>query len=185
MYIVMNKKLNILLLGSNIWIFADSMLGPLFAVFTKRIGGDILDISWAWATYFVFTGVLTIIIGRVSDRYKKEGFLVFGYGLTAICTFGYLLVSSPMHLFFIQAGLGVALAFCNPTWYALYGKYTPKESSGYTWGIADGLGKILSGIAIFVGGAVVVMFSFDALFIIMGSLFIIATFVQFFMILKS
>ena len=35
----LNKNLKILLYGGNIWYFAEGMLGPLFAVFTERIGG--------------------------------------------------------------------------------------------------------------------------------------------------
>lgn len=154
------------------------MLGPLFAVFTEKIGGSILDISWAWAIYLGITGIGVIIIGRISDKLRrgKEKLMIIGYGLTALFTFSYLLVSTPLHLFLVQAGLGIALAFANPTWYALYAKHSPGiRSSGYFWGLADGQGRIFTAIAILLGGFIVQRVSFEALFITMGLIQVAAT----------
>lgn len=174
----MSKKEKILLWGSNIWNFADGMFGPLLAIFTERIGGNILDVSYAWATYLIITGICVIIVGKLSDHHRKEMIMVSGYALTALFTFGYLLVETPMHLFIVQAGLGFALALSNPTWYALYDKYSDQRIAGLTWGLADGEAKILTGIAIIIGGFIVKNFSFETLFIIMGTLQTIATLYQ-------
>lgn len=167
------------------WNFSDGMFGPLIAIFTERIGGSILDISWAWAIYLIVTGVFVILIGRYSDRHSKEKIMISGYALTALFTFGYLLVQTPTHLFIIQAGLGFALALCNPTWYALYDKYSSQKSAGLIWGLADGEAKILTGIAIIIGGFIVKTFSFEVLFITMGSLQILATLYQMKILKKS
>jgi sugar phosphate permease len=172
-----NKKTRILLLGSNLWIFADGMLGPLFAVFTERVGGNILDLTWAWAIYLGITGVGVMIVGKQSDKMNKgkERLLVIGYGLTALFTLSYLFVSSTFDLFLVQAGLGVALAMANPTWYALYDKHAPKKNNGQTWGMADGQGKLFTAVAILIGGFIVQQFSFEALFLSMGLIQVLAT----------
>ena len=171
----MNEKGKILLYGANLWSFADGMFGPLLAVFTGKIGGSILDVSWAWAIYLIITGICVIFIGKYSDKHSKEKIMVAGYALTAIFTFGYLVIQTPLHLFLIQAGLGFALALCNPTWYALYDKYSPQKTDGLNWGLADGEGKIVTGTAIVIGGYIVNTFSFNTLFIVMGSLQVIST----------
>lgn len=181
----MNRKERILLYGSNIWNFADGMFGPLLAVFTERVGGDILDVSWAWATYLIVTGLCVIFVGRYSDHHSKEKIMIAGYALTALFTFAYLLVRTPTHLLFVQAGLGFALALCNPTWYALYDKYSSPKTAGLTWGLADGEAQILTGIGILVGGLIVEIFSFETLFIIMGSLQTVATLYQMKILEKS
>ncbi|MBI2673498.1 hypothetical protein HYX19_04505 [Candidatus Woesearchaeota archaeon] len=130
----MKKKEKILLYGSNIWALGEGMLGPLFAVFTQRIGGNILDIAWAWALYLMVAGVLVILVGKISDGIlSKEKLMVTGYALNAIFTFSYLFVSSPLHLFFVQGGLGIAFALSNPTWNALYAKYEDKKQDGFIW----------------------------------------------------
>ena len=174
----MNHKEKILLYGSNLWNFADGMLGPLLAVFTEKIGGSVLDVSWAWAIYLIVTGIGVILVGKYSDHHSKEKIMIVGYVLTTLFTFGYLLVQTPIHLFIIQAGLGFALALCNPTWYALYDKYSEQKSDGLFWGLADGEAKILTGIAIVIGGFIIKIFSFNTLFIVMGCLQIVATLYQ-------
>src|SRR5437016_8767702 len=89
--LTMDRKERLLLWSSNLWSLGEGMLGPLFAVFAQRVGGNILDITWAWAIYLGMTGILTIVVGSVSDRIwqwcGRERLLVAGYALNALCTF--------------------------------------------------------------------------------------------------
>lgn len=179
----MHRKERLLLWSSNLWSLGEGMLGPLFAVFAQRIGGSITDITWAWALYLGMTGALTIVAGGVSDRIwqwcGRERLLVAGYALNALCTFGYVFVSTPTHLFLVQAGLGVSLALSIPTWSALYARYSPGEAkAGYTWGLVAGEQRLILAIAILVGGYIVDHYSFTALFLTMGTIQVIATIYQ-------
>lgn len=157
------------------WFFGEGLLGPLFAVFTQKIGGDILDITYAWGVYLVITGIFIIIFGKLSDRILNRKKLLFaGYVLNAVLTFGYLFVNNPLQLLILQAGLGFAVAMATPTWNALYSKYQHKEHRGLAWGLSDGLSQLFTGIAVILGGFVLVYFSFNILFVIMGIIQIIA-----------
>jgi len=175
---MLNQKTKILLWADNLWYFGEGMLGPLFAVFAEKIGGDILDISWAWATYLVVTGIFIMIVGRMSDGkiFTKERLIIWGYALNAVCTFGYLMVNSPFRLLLIQIGLGIAAAMATPTWDALYAKYEDRKHGGMLWGLSDGQAHLFSGLAIVAGGVVVAFLSFSALFIIMGIIQIISVY---------
>ncbi len=169
--------MRVLLVADMIWYFGEGMFGPLFAVFTERIGGDILDISWAWAIYLVVSGVLTVFFGKISDgRISKRSLLITGYALNALCTFGYLFIQTPAQLFFLQALLGLAAAMATPTWDALYSKYEDPKHSGLAWGLSDGLQQIFTGIAIVIGGVIVTLFNFSALFVIMGAVQVVSVF---------
>jgi len=175
----LNRYIKILLYGGNIWYFGEGMLGPLFAVFTERVGGDILDISWAWATYLILAGVLYIVVGKITDKYDNaEKTMVLGYALNALFTFSYIFVSTPWHLFVVQAGLGIAAAMATPTWDALYAKHEDRKHGGFQWGLAGGEAQIITGIAIVVGGYIVSLVSFNALFLTMGIIQVIATIYQ-------
>lgn len=175
----MNRKERILLITSNMWIFADGMLGPLFAIYVQKIGGgDISEITWAWAIYLIATGFFSILVGKFSDYYSKEKLMIAGYFLTSLFTFSYIFVTTSIELYIIQIGLGLALALCNSTWAALYAENSPKKHGGYVWGLADGESKILTGIAVVLGGIVVKYLSFNLLFIAMGSIQALAAIYQ-------
>lgn len=174
----LDRRVSILLWSSNIWNFADGLLGPLFAVFAQRVGGNVLDIAWAWGVYLIVTGVFVILVGLISDRVSKLPLLFAGYVLTAVFSFCYLLVDTPLKLLLVQAGIGLSLALSNPTHFALLARYshTPNvEGGGAVWGWADGRDKIAMGLAVFAGGIIVSTLSFRALFMAMGSLQVVST----------
>src|SRR3989344_7992692 len=112
---MLNTKEKILLYSNNLWVFGEGMLGPFLAVFTEKVGGNILNISWTWAIYLITTGVLIFIIGKFSDaRKRKEKLMIYGFALNAVFTYGYLFVSSIYHLFIVQISLGLAASLSSP-----------------------------------------------------------------------
>jgi len=171
----MKLQSRLLLFSSYLWELGEGMLGPLFAIFSQRVGGDVFDITIAWSAFLIATGVFIIIIGEISDKVSKEKFLVTGYALNALLTFGYLLVHTQTELLIIQVGLGFATALATPTWDALYSIYEDKGEAGFLWSLDSGGKDIVTGIAILIGGYVLVHFSFTTLFIIMGCIQVAAT----------
>lgn len=170
-----NKKIRALLYADIIWLFGEGMLGPLFAIFSQRVGGDVLDISWAWAVYLLVTGIIMVLVGKLSDhKIKKEKLVVIGYILNAIFTFSYLFVHNQATLFLVQAGLGLSAALATPTWNALYSENEDKRKDGSEWGLADGVSAIATGLAVIAGGLIVTYWSFTALFVIMGIIQVIS-----------
>jgi len=164
----MRKQEKILLTGASFWWLGEGLFGPLFAIFAGKVGGDLLNITWAWATYLAVTGIFVVFMGKLADKFGKERLMVLGYALNALFTWGYLFVHGTTGLFIVQAGLGIALALADPTWDALYSKYEDKKHSGYGWGISHGLEQIITAASIILGGFIVTLFSFNSLFIIMG-----------------
>jgi len=164
----MKREEKILLWGVSFWWFGEGLFGPLFAIFAGRIGGSILDITWAWAIYLLTTGILEIALGRIFDKVDHTKLMVAGYALNAIFTFCYLFVYTPAGLFLVEAGLGVAAALADPTWDALYAKFGNSNKSGSIWGLENGTEQIITAVSILIGGMIVNYFSFVILFVIMG-----------------
>lgn len=173
----LHKNAKILLAGSAVWYFGEGMLGPLFAVFAGRVGGDIFEITWAWAAYLAVYGMLSILAGRFSDGSNKEKIMIVGYGLNAVATFGYLLVYNPFSLLVVQGVLGIARALATPTWDALYDQSSGTQKAT-NWGLADGIPALVTAAAVIAGGFIVSRYPFAMLFILMGIVQVIATFVQ-------
>lgn len=176
----MNKKaLKILLISNNLWSLAEGMFGPLFALFADRVGGNILDVTWAWAGYLIVRGIASIAVGKVSDRWiSKETLIVSGFALNALLTFGYLTVNSSAGLFLVESGLGLAAALALPTWSSLFARYSGKVKNGWAWGMASGTDDFVTAFGIVLGGIVVSKFSFTGLFLIMGLIQLLATLYQ-------
>lgn len=174
-----NTPLKILLISNTLWDFGEGMFGPLFALFSDRIGGSILDISWAWTGYLVVKGITLIFSGKISDRWiSKESLTVAGYALNTIMTFAYLLVHSSGDLFLVECGLGMAAALTVPSWSSLYAKYIKQKNSGFLWGLARGQSDLVAALGMLIGGLIVARLSFNALFVTMGLIQLSATLYQ-------
>lgn len=173
--------------SSNVWYLAEGMFGPLFAVFAGKLGGDILDVAWAWGLFLLVNGILIVVVGRISDKLiKRNTLMVIGYALNAVFTFAYLFVGTPFALFAIQIGLGFASALATPTWDDFYAEVEEKLDEGANaWGLAEGEKEILMGLGLFAGGFIVSRFSFELLFVIMGVLQTVATILVIICVQKS
>ncbi len=172
----LNVTQQLLLLASAFWFFGEGLLGPLFAVYAEKVGGDLLDITAAWALFLIVSGVLYIVFGKLfRNSNRKREIMVVGYALNTIFTFCYLLVQNSHQLMLLQVGLAIAEAISSPLWDALFAKEMEKTDDVFFWSIAGGHTHLVSGIAIAVGGAVAYYISFNALFIIMGCIQAIAT----------
>lgn len=165
------KRIQILMWSNNLLTLGEGMLGPFFAVFAEKIGGNILDITWAYTIYLLASGILTILIGKISDtKVRKEYLLAGGYLLNTIVTLGYLFVNTPVKLFIAEAGFGLAAAMIDPTWNALYSKYMNKERTGETWGKSSGFSEIMAALSLLLGGLIITYTNFTLLFLIMASI---------------
>lgn len=175
----MTKTVKILLVASSLWYFGEGLFGPLFAIFTEKVGGDLLDITWAWSAYLIVTGAMYFLVGRSlqGSKYKEE-VMVFGYALNTVFTFSYLLVDSVMTLFIVQIGLGVAESLSTPIWDSLFADDLEDKDNTFLWSIATGHTHFVTGIAVAVGGLITYYISFKALFIVMGIIQALATIIQ-------
>ena len=175
----LNAVQRLLLLASCCWFFGEGLLGPLFAVFAEKVGGDLLDITSAWATFLITSGVLYIVFGKLfrNARNKKQ-IMVLGYALNTLLTFGYLWVHNSKQLLLLQFGLAIAEAISSPLWDALFASELEETDDVLFWSIAGGHSHLVSGVAVAIGGAIAYYLSFEVLFIIMGCIQAIATFIQ-------
>ena len=175
----MSNASRLLILSSALWHLSEGLLGPLFAVFSERVGGDILDITGAWAAYLIVSGLAYPLVGRLMNRSRwKFRIIVVGYALNTAFTFAYLLVDSTTTLLLVQVGLGLAEAISTPSWDALFARELPDRDDTFLWGIASGHSQFVSGIAVAIGGLIAAYVSFAALFVTMGVLSALATVVQ-------
>ena len=176
----LSKLSKILIIASSLWYFGEGLFGPLFAVYAEKMGGDILDITWAWAAYLFVTGICYVLVGKlVNNSIYKNQVMLTGYGLNALLTFAYIFVYDTKTLFLVQVGLGIAEALSTPIWDSLFASNLEDTENTFHWGLATGHPHVISGIAIAIGGLIAHYLSFNTLFIFMGCIQLLATFVQY------
>ena len=56
---------------------AGAMLGPIYALFVKNIGGNLLDASCAAAVFFLTGGIVMLISGKYNAMFVVMGLLCF------------------------------------------------------------------------------------------------------------
>ncbi|PJE58490.1 MAG: hypothetical protein COU81_00375, partial [Candidatus Portnoybacteria bacterium CG10_big_fil_rev_8_21_14_0_10_36_7] len=80
----MNNGYKALLSATLLANFGDNLIGPFYAIFVEKIGGSILDMGYSVTVFSICTGILMIIVGRVSDKINKELITIVGYALYAL-----------------------------------------------------------------------------------------------------
>ena len=165
----MKLPFKILLFSESIILFAGALFGPIYAIFVEEIGGDILDASTAFAIFSITSGVVVFLISRMEDRIKEQELLVVvGYAIIGLGYFGYLFVQTPLHLFLLQAFIGVGIALYLPASDAMYSKHLDYTHAASNWGMWEGMNRLVLGVGALAGGLIVSAFGFPILFILMG-----------------
>jgi len=166
-----NKAIKILLITNGFILIAGAMIGPIYALFVEKIGGDLLDASYAFAVFALAGGITTLISGKYSDKLKEnELILVIGYGIVGVGSLSYMLVNSIWSLLLVQVIIGLGEAIYAPAFDAVYSKHLDDHHHGREWGAWEATNYFTAAFGAIAGGILVTLFSFNAMFAIMGLL---------------
>ncbi|MBI5530475.1 MAG: MFS transporter [Candidatus Doudnabacteria bacterium] len=174
----MNNRYKILLSATLLANFGDNLIGPFYAVFVEKIGGGILAMGYSATVFSICTGILMVIVGKMSDNLNKELITIAGYALYALGSILYLLISNPWHLFVLQIVFAFGTACLSAPLTALFAKHIQKGREGMQWGIEGGVSYIVVGIAVFIGTLIVNQWGFKVLFLTMFLIQIMAVLIQ-------
>lgn len=181
----MHQILKVLITSSIFYNFTAGMLGPIYAIFAREIGGDIFVASSSIAIYSAVVGTLIFIFGRFEDRLDKRKVFLIGRTVNVVGIAGYLFVSSPADLFIVQAILGIAIAMMNPTFSAMYSRGLRKKHEAFEWSVWEGSINFSIAAAAIVGGFVAATYGFKALFMTMAATALISLIVATFVVKKN
>lgn len=167
----MNRILKLLLFIIYLWFISDGLLGPLYAVYSEKIGGSVLDIAISWSIYMIVSGILHFIFGSLADKLNKvKEFLALGFLIATIGAIGYIFITDTIGLSIIQVILGIANALGSSTWDGLFSRNIKKNNHATMWSLYEGGYSILVGISAIIGGLIVLHAGWITLFIIMAIL---------------
>lgn len=147
-----------------------AMLGPIWAIYIARIGGDLLDAGIAFAIFSIVMGILTIFTGRIEDKISdKRKAIILGELVLIFGVMAYSFATTKLHVFLIQATLGVGVAILAPAWDALFSLAIRKGNESADWGFSEGGVQIAIGVGAILGGGIAEIYGFRVLFVVMAS----------------
>lgn len=161
--IIYSKYIYLITFAYGFATFAQGILVPIYAFFVQKIGGGILETSWAIALYSIITGVGTILIHHTkwSHKYKKHC-LWFGWFLWLLSIAVYMLMQNIVMLYISQILNGIGDALAEPIFDEEYSKKIKNDPSA-GWAFFEGTVSIFSGLASILGGFIATYYGFDYL----------------------
>jgi len=166
-----NRAIRILLITDSIVSLATAMLGPIYALFVEKVGGDLMDASIAGAIFALVAGIVTLISGKYTDKFKeKELIIALGYGIVGLGFLLYFWVNSVFFLFLVQAIIGLGEAIYSPAFDSVFTQHTTKTKAGVEWGSWEASYYFTTAAGALLGGLLVAVFSFKFLFLVMAAL---------------
>lgn len=141
------------------------LLGPVYPIFVlQRVQGNLTDVGMLYALFYLTSAVFKIYAGKLVDKYGKTRIFVLGGIMGALCTLGYALSFTSLHLYVLEFFNGVAYALQRPAFLVLLTEATKPQSRGFEMGIFDSVYDLAGVIASLVSVLIVVSFGFDFLF---------------------
>ena len=169
MSISLSRQARLLLRISFLVTFAESMLVPIYAAFTEKVGGSILDAGIAFAVFSMATGSVIALLGtRPIFQRRIRFFLALGLWASVFCDVGYVFVQDKWQLFGVQVVAGFATGLIEPAWDSVFSDGIDEPSARH-WSIWAGGTHLFAGLAALAGGMIVAHFSFSVLFLTMAA----------------
>ncbi len=166
-----NKPLRVLFILNSIFVFAGSLLGPLYAIYVRGIDSKVISVSFSWAVFMFSSTVFMYFVSKYGDRVKEQEYLLAGgFLVRCLAWFGYIFVSNLPSLIMLQIVLGLGEALGTPSWNAIFANHLDEKKEIMDYSNWDIIKNLMIAVATVVGGVLVTCFGFNLLFAVMGLL---------------
>jgi MFS family permease len=170
-----NKSLRVLFVLNSIFVFAGSLLGPLYAIYVRGIDSKVISVSLSWAVFMFSSTVFMYFVSKYGDKIKEQEYLLAGgFLVRCLAWFGYIFVFNLSSLIILQVVLGLGEALGTPSWNAIFAKHLDEKKEIMDYSNWDIINNLMIAVATIVGGVLVTCFGFNLLFVIMGLLALVS-----------
>lgn len=170
-----NKALKTLFIFNGLFVFAGSLLGPLYAIFVDNITKGIFPITLSWSIFLFSTTVFTILVAKIGDKIQeKEYLLVIGYTIRAVVWFSYIFIQDFYILLLAQFLLGIGEAAGTPAFDAIFAEHLDKGKHIFEYSEWKVITNVVLAVGTLTGGLIAERFGFKPLFLFMSILAVIS-----------
>ena len=166
-----NKALKTLFVFNGLFVFAGSLLGPLYAIFVENITKGIFPITLSWSIFLVSATVFTVLVAKIGDKIQeKEYLLVIGYAIRAVVWFSYIFIQDFYILLLAQFLLGIGEAAGTPAFDAIFAEHLDKGKHIFEYSEWKVITNVVLAVGTLLGGLIAEKFGFKPLFLFMSVL---------------
>jgi len=181
-----NRILTMLVLSDIFITSGFGLVAPIFAVFVNQqvLGGTLIVVGIGESIYLAIKSILQLPIGILIDRVSGEKidfYLAFvGNILINISVLLYIFAKLPIHIYLIQALMGVGGAISYPAWMGLFSRNMSQGHESFIWSVYSTFTQLFSAATAALGGYLATTLGFHSLFLIVAVLGFVGTFLLFF-----
>lgn len=162
---------------NGIFVFAGSLLGPLYAVYVLKLGNGVVSVSTSSAIFMAATTLFTFIVSKLKDGDKtEEDMLRAGFLLRAFVWFAYTQIHSIPQLITLQVINGLGAGFGSPAFDTLFAGHLDKNNHLKEYAGYQVMTNLVTAMGTFLGGILVARFGFTVLFYLMCGFALISFF---------
>lgn len=170
-----NRSLKVLFILNSIFVFAGSLLGPLYAIYVSKIDSKIISVSLTWAVFMFSSTLFMYFVSKYGDRLKEQEYLLAGgYLIRCLAWIGYIFVSNLTGIIVLQVALGFGEALGSPSWNAIFAKHLDERREMMDYSSWNIISNLMIAAATVVGGIIVTYLGFNFLFVTMSLLALIS-----------
>ncbi|MEE8337283.1 MAG: MFS transporter [Dehalococcoidia bacterium] len=150
------------------------IVAPVLPVHAQSLGATGPQIALTFSAFAITQILLSPFAGRLGDRYGRKPFILIGLATYVVAAIGWLITSDIWVAIGLRAlsGVGSALVFSLSS--AVIGDLTPRGSEGRYMGVYGLFDFLGFGLGPLVSGVVRDRYGFDAVFIVMAGLMVMA-----------
>lgn len=153
-----------------------AFLTPILAIFVQNIGEkNVLFVGYAFAASFMTQGILSVIFGKLADKYGRKKFLILGNLIFCAVPFIYIFITNVYQIILVSILGGIGLGMAQPAYYALFAEKMKQGKRGSGYGIWNSGITFVTGVGALVGASIAQFLGFQALFVFMGIIQLIQT----------
>lgn len=168
----MKRNYKKLIIASAIVYVSVGIFTPAWYLFLSQKGGS-SEFGLALGIMAIAGGITAYFAGRLADLRHKPKLLFCSYVLFSLITLGYIFISSPITIYFLQAIYGIVGAVIVLLENVMISVYTPPDKRGRSMGLLSGVQQIGVGIFMIIGGGLVSIMGISAIFVLVSILMLV------------
>jgi EmrB/QacA subfamily drug resistance transporter len=153
-------------LGSSLAFIDGSVVNVALPAMRRALNADAGEVQWIVNAYLLLLGALVLIGGSAGDRYGRRKVFVAGVALFAAASLACALSPNVASLILARAVQGMAAAFVVPASLAILGATFDEKERGAAIGAWAGFGAVTTAVGPVLGGWLVDVVSWRAIFLI-------------------